>query len=93
MSVSISSPVWDKLKAKLSQLSPLLFGQLGSILGAFAVVIYLQTPQLAALKQQHRGLSKADLQQAELMGHLLAMLVLVAIVDAVSFAARRAMTR
>jgi hypothetical protein len=65
MSVFISSPVWDKFKVKLLQVSPLLFGQIGSILGSFAVVIYLQTPQLASLKQQHRGLSKADLQQAE----------------------------
>jgi tetratricopeptide (TPR) repeat protein len=65
MSVSIPTPVWDRFKAKLLQLSPTLFGQLGWILGSFAVVIYLQTPQLASLKQQQKGLSTADLQQAE----------------------------
>ena len=58
MSVSIPSSVWDKFKAKLSQVSPRLIGQIGWILGAFTVVIYLQTPQLAALKQQHKSLSK-----------------------------------
>ena len=65
MSVSIPSSVWDKFTAKLSQVSPRLIGQIGWMLGAFTVVIYLQTPQLAALKQQHKSLSKLDLQETE----------------------------
>jgi tetratricopeptide (TPR) repeat protein len=64
MSVSIQISVWDKFKAKLSQVSPSLLGQLGCILGSFTVIVYLQTPQLASLKQI-KSLSKADLQQAE----------------------------
>jgi hypothetical protein len=65
MSVSIPSSLGDKFKAMFSQLSPSLFRQISWMLGAFAIVIHLQTPQLAALKQQHQGLSKADLLQAE----------------------------
>jgi tetratricopeptide (TPR) repeat protein len=64
MSVSISISAWDQFRTKLSQVSPSLFWQLGCILGAFTVVVQLQTPQLAALKQ-NKGLSKAELQQAE----------------------------
>ncbi len=40
-------------------------GQIGCISGAFAVVVSLQTPQLASLKLQRNSLSKADLQQEE----------------------------
>jgi tetratricopeptide (TPR) repeat protein len=65
MSVSIPSSGWDKFKAKLSWVSPALCGQLGGILGAVAVIIYLQTPQLAAIKQQGKNLSKAALRQEE----------------------------
>jgi tetratricopeptide (TPR) repeat protein len=65
MSVSIPTSVGDKFRAKLSQGSPLLVGQIGAICGVFAVVIYLQAPQLAALKHQHKNLSKAYLQQEE----------------------------
>jgi tetratricopeptide (TPR) repeat protein len=62
MSVSIQISAWDRLRAKLS---PALFGQVGAILGAFAVIVYLQVPQLASLKRQGVNLSKAQLQQAE----------------------------
>jgi tetratricopeptide (TPR) repeat protein len=64
MSVSIPTSLWDKFRANLSQ-SPLLLGQLGCILGACAVIVYLQTPQLASLKHQRKNLSKAALQQEE----------------------------
>jgi tetratricopeptide (TPR) repeat protein len=63
MSVSIPTSAWDKFRAKLSDLSPTLLS-IGSILGVFTVIVYLQTPQLAALKQR-KSLSKAVLQQAE----------------------------
>ncbi|WP_310485002.1 hypothetical protein [Chamaesiphon sp. VAR_48_metabat_403] len=65
MSVSIPGSGWDKFRAKLAGVSPALCGQLGGILGAFSVIIYLQTPQLAAIKQQGNNLSKAALQQEE----------------------------
>ncbi|MCY7367259.1 MAG: hypothetical protein LH474_03820 [Chamaesiphon sp.] len=64
MSVSIQISAWDRLRAKLSP-SPALFGQVGSILGALAAIIYLQTPQLASLKQQNKNISKVYLQQQE----------------------------
>jgi hypothetical protein len=65
MSLYIANSVGDKFRSKLSQVSLPLFGQIGWILGAFAVIIYLQMPQLAALKQQGKSLSKVDLQRAE----------------------------
>jgi tetratricopeptide (TPR) repeat protein len=65
MSVSMPSSGWDKFKAKLPGVSPTLCVQLGGVLGAFATIIYLQTPQLTALKQQGKNLSKAALQQEE----------------------------
>jgi hypothetical protein len=65
MSASIPISAWDNFRARLSQISPSLLGQLGCILGSFTAVVYLQTPQLLALKHQHRSLSKADLQQVE----------------------------
>jgi tetratricopeptide (TPR) repeat protein len=49
----------------LSQLSPTLFVQIGCILGAFAVAIYLQTPQLAAIKHQRKSMDKVALQREE----------------------------
>jgi tetratricopeptide (TPR) repeat protein len=64
MSVSIQISAWDRFRSKLS-LSPALFGQVGSILGAFAAIVYLQTPQLASLKQQNKNISKAYLRQQE----------------------------
>jgi tetratricopeptide (TPR) repeat protein len=64
MSVSIQSSTWDNFKTKLS-LSPTLVGQLGAILGAFAVILYLQTPQLASLKRQAKNVDRAVLQQQE----------------------------
>jgi hypothetical protein len=65
MSVSIPNPVWNIFRAKLAQVSPTLVGQLAGICGAFVVLVYLQTPQLAALKQQHKIQTKAVLQQEE----------------------------
>ena len=64
MSVSIPISVWEKFRTKLAQVSPTLFVQVGCILGAFAVVVYLQTPQLASLKQR-KSLTKAVLRQQE----------------------------
>lgn len=65
MSVSIPTSAWDKFKANLSQTSPALIGQVTSIGAAFAVIIYLQTHQLAALKYQRKVLTKPALQQEE----------------------------
>jgi tetratricopeptide (TPR) repeat protein len=42
-----------------------MLGQVGFILGAFTAIVYLQTPQLASLKQQNKNISKAYLQQQE----------------------------
>jgi hypothetical protein len=64
MSVSIQTSTGDHLKTKLS-LSPALFGQLGAIVGAFAVILYLQTPQLASLKRHAKNVDRATLQQQE----------------------------
>jgi hypothetical protein len=64
MSVSIPNPVWNTFRAKLAQVSPALIGQLCCICGTFAVIVYLQAPQLAALKQP-KSLNKAVLQQEE----------------------------
>ena len=64
MSVSIPISVWEKFRTKLAQVSPTLFVQVGCILGAFSVVVYLQTPQLASLKQR-QSLTKAVLRQQE----------------------------
>lgn len=61
MSVSIpTSSIGEKFKANLS-----LIGQLGCILGTFAVAIYLQIPQLASIKDRGQSLSKEALQQEE----------------------------
>ncbi len=65
MSVSIPTSAWDKFRANLSQLSPALIGQVASIGAAFAIIIYLQTHQLAALKYQRKVLTKPVLQQEE----------------------------
>jgi tetratricopeptide (TPR) repeat protein len=64
MSASIQISAWDRLRSKLA-LSPALLIQVGSILGAFTAIIYLQTPQLALLKQQNKSVDKAYLQQQE----------------------------
>jgi tetratricopeptide (TPR) repeat protein len=64
MSVSIPISTWDKFRTKLSLISPALFLQLGCIFGAFAFIVYLQTPQLKALKRT-RELNKAELKQAD----------------------------
>jgi tetratricopeptide (TPR) repeat protein len=65
MSISIPTSVWDKIRAKLSWVSPTLLGQVGCAVGVFAVVIYLQIPQLASLKHQRKSLDKNVLQQEE----------------------------
>jgi hypothetical protein len=65
MSISVPTSVWGKFRAQLSQVSPVLFGQIGCILGAFAVVVQIQSPQLDSLKHQRQSLSKATLQQEE----------------------------
>ncbi|AFY94659.1 hypothetical protein [Chamaesiphon minutus] len=65
MSVSIKNSVRATFRAKLSRLSPRLFLQIGCILGAFAVVIYLQIPQLATIKHQRKSMDKAALQREE----------------------------
>jgi tetratricopeptide (TPR) repeat protein len=64
MSISIPTSVWGKFRANLSQLSPTLIGQVASICAAFAVIIYLQTFQLAALKN-HKSLNQSVLRQEE----------------------------
>jgi tetratricopeptide (TPR) repeat protein len=64
MSASIQISAWDRLRSKLT-LSSALFGQVGSILGAFTAIVYLQAPQLASLKQQNKNISKVYLQQQE----------------------------
>jgi tetratricopeptide (TPR) repeat protein len=64
MSISIPTSAKHKLRDLVETRSQ----QLGSIaltLGAFAMVIALQTPQLATLKHQTKQLSKADLQRQE----------------------------
>jgi tetratricopeptide (TPR) repeat protein len=64
MSISIPTSARHKLRDRVST----GWQQLGSIsltLGAFAIVIALQTPQLATLKHQTKSLSKADLQREE----------------------------
>jgi tetratricopeptide (TPR) repeat protein len=65
MSVARSGSGGDKFTAKLAWVTPALCGQLGGFLGAVAVILYLQTPQLATIKQQGKNLSKAVLQQEE----------------------------
>ena len=65
MSVSIPTSVWEKLRAKLSQLSPTLIGQCGSIVGIFTAIVYLQAHQLATLKHQRKSETKAVLQREE----------------------------
>jgi tetratricopeptide (TPR) repeat protein len=64
MSVSIPTSVTDKFRTKLSNSLPTIFS-VGVILGIFTVIIYLQIPQLAALKDKSKNLSKAELQQQE----------------------------
>ena len=65
MSLSTPTSVWDKFRANLAQISPTLIGQVASICAAFAVIVYLQTHQLAALKHQRKILTKPVLQQEE----------------------------
>jgi hypothetical protein len=64
MSVSIPASVWDRVRAKLSHVSPTI-GQVGCILGIFTVIVYLQIPQLASLKDRSKMLSRTALQQEE----------------------------
>ncbi len=64
MSVSIPTSIGDRVRAKLSQIWPTI-GQVGCILGIFTVIIYLQIPQLASLKDRSKTQSKAALQLEE----------------------------
>lgn len=64
MSLSIPTSAGNKFRDRLST----AWQQVGSIactLGTFAIVIALQTPQLATLKRQANPLTKADLQREE----------------------------
>jgi tetratricopeptide (TPR) repeat protein len=65
MSVSIPTAPLAGLKAKLSSIDLPLLASIGSICGTFAVISYLQVPQLAKLKQPTQYLNKADLQRQE----------------------------
>jgi hypothetical protein len=65
MSVSILNSPLAGLKAKLSSIDLPLLASIGSILGIFAVISYLQAPQLARLKQPTQHVTKADLQREE----------------------------
>ncbi len=64
MSASIQISAWDRLRSKLA-LSPALLVQVGSVFAAFAAIISIQAPQLAALKQQNKNVDKVYLQQQE----------------------------
>jgi tetratricopeptide (TPR) repeat protein len=64
MSIFIPTSAGNKLSDRVS----IVWQQVGSIactLGAFAIVIALQAPQLDSLKHQTKQLSKADLQRQE----------------------------
>ncbi len=64
MSISIPTSAGNKFRDRVST----AWRQVGSIaftLGTFAIVIALQTPQLATLKHPTQSLSKADLQREE----------------------------
>ncbi|WP_310486609.1 hypothetical protein [Chamaesiphon sp. VAR_69_metabat_338] len=65
MSVSTQTSARDKFSTQLSQLSPTLLGQLGCILGAFVAIVYLQTPQLATLKERSKIMNQSLLRQEE----------------------------
>jgi hypothetical protein len=65
MSVSIPTPSLAGLKAKLASIDLPLIVSMGSILGTFALISYLQSPQLARLKQPTQHLTKVDLQGQE----------------------------
>jgi hypothetical protein len=65
MSVSILTSPFAGLKAKLSSIDLPLIVSMGSILGTFALISYLQSPQLARLKQPTQHLTKVDLQGQE----------------------------
>jgi hypothetical protein len=62
MSVSIPSPLKDKFS-----FAPVLalIGQLGCVFGMFAVVLYLQSPQLASLKRAYKDVNKVRLEQEQ----------------------------
>jgi tetratricopeptide (TPR) repeat protein len=65
MSVSIPTSALAGLKAKLASIDLSLIASIGSIMGIFAVISYLQAPQLAKVKQPIQHLTKADLQAQE----------------------------
>ncbi len=65
MSVFIPTSPLAGLKAKLLSIDLKLLTSIGSILGVFVVISYLQMPKLAQLKQPSQLLTKADLQREE----------------------------
>jgi tetratricopeptide (TPR) repeat protein len=64
MSVSTPTSTRDKFNAGLS-LSPSLLGQLGGILCTFAAIVYLQVPQLTAIKERSKILNQPQLRREE----------------------------
>jgi hypothetical protein len=64
MSVSTPTSTRDKFSTGLP-LSLSLLGQLGGILGAFAAIVYLQIPQLTAIKERSKILNLPQLRQEE----------------------------
>jgi hypothetical protein len=65
MSVFIPTSPLAGLKAKLSSIDLPLLASIGSIFGVFTLISYLQSPQLARLKQPTRHLTKVDIQLQE----------------------------
>jgi hypothetical protein len=64
--MSVSTPVStrDKFNAGLP-LSPSLLAQLCGIIGAFAAIVYLQIPQLTAIKERSKILNQTQLRREE----------------------------
>jgi hypothetical protein len=64
MSVSTPTSTRDEFNTGFS-LSPSLLAQLGGIIGAFAAIVYLQIPQLTAIKERSKILNQPQLRQEE----------------------------
>ena len=65
MSVSTQTSARAKFSAALCQFSPTLCGQLGCIVGAVTAIVYLQIPQLTALKERGKIMNQSLLRQEE----------------------------
>lgn len=63
--MSLSTPTSTRDKFNTGWLSPSLLGHLSCILGAFAAIVYLQVPQLTAIKERSKILSQPQLRQEE----------------------------